>query len=40
MSLLVFQLPLAELETKLNADTLSQQDVSRSSRRRAGRRRG
>jgi len=27
MSLLVFQLPLAELETKLNADTLSQQDV-------------
>jgi hypothetical protein len=27
MSLLVFQLPLSEVETKLNADTLSQQDV-------------
>jgi hypothetical protein len=27
ISLLLFQLPLAELETKLNADTLSQQDV-------------
>jgi hypothetical protein len=27
VSLLVFQIPIAELETRLNADTLSQQDV-------------